>query len=264
MALWDDLIRGNSQQDRDLLIRKEEIYAREANGFVRQTDWWAINDRRYTDGFEEIPPYIDEFLVSSTPDVRHVAVLLSQEAHLDPYDLEPIFRAAHFDGSSYLAHYIYGISMILELYYATSADPKNGSFISNNQAKWRLSTFGLEDLVYAARLVGTTNKTFSFDCGRLQPLYAALERDLDSHCIKPDWFVPATKFLPFEGVEPDCDVTFWDAEVLREPSGYSRPMMADVSLPPQTEKQRRRPPVEPSKVKASSMKLKFLDRFRRK
>ena len=232
MALWDDSIKGNPDYDLEVSICQEEIQAREQNGFVPQTDWWAINERRHVDGFEELPiDSFHDFLIEASPDVRHVAVLLSQEAHLDPYDLKPIFEAVHVDGSTFLVHYIYGMSMILETYYASSSSQKDGFFVKNVSVDWSLSSFGAADLEHAARLVGSSDQKFSFDCGRLQTLYAALERDLQTHGLVPDWFVPSSKLKPFSGTEPDCAFTFWDLELYREPAGYIRPQTGDVILP---------------------------------
>lgn len=232
MALWDDLIRHNSDTERDILILQEEIQARQRNGFVQQTDWWSINKQRNAPEFEELEiESFSEFLMAATIDVRHVAVLLSEEAHLDPYDLETLFQAVQFDGSSYLAHYVKGMNFILEGYYTSSSKSRDRFFVKDGAVDWGMSSFGEEDLIIAARHVGKTEQTFSFDCGRMQTLYAALEEDLTTHGLLPDWFIPSARLLPFHGVEPDCEFTFWDLEVYREPNNFVRPLLGDVVLP---------------------------------
>lgn len=236
MPIWDYEIFGYYKPEVKSAALREETTARETNGFIRQTDWWAINERRDADGFLTVPTdgFID-FLISSTKDVRHAAVLLSPQAHLDPYDLKPIFEAAPMDGSTFLAHYVYGMADILEMHYASGSPFAHHPFIKDGRAQWNASSFGAEDLVHAARLVGTSEKRFSFDCGRKQILYKALEQDLEHADVKPDWFVPSNELLPFDGKEPECQFTFWDSDVFKEPSGYRRPLIADVSAPP-TEK----------------------------
>ncbi|MEP5762699.1 MAG: hypothetical protein ABJ327_25945 [Litoreibacter sp.] len=211
---------------------REEILAREKNGFVRQTDWWKINSERTKIGCSNVViESFQDFLISATKDVRHVAVLLSPEAHLDPYNLKPIFQAAPIDGSTFLSNYVYGIADILETHYASGSPFAHHPFVKDGQPQWTTSAFGAGDLESAARLVGTSEKKFSFDCGRKQLLYLALEQDLEHHGVKPSWFVPAAELLPFDGTEPDCAFTFWDSDVYRTPKNYSRPYVEDVMAP---------------------------------
>ena len=234
MPLWDYGVVAEYKPDVRAAALREEARARDANGFVRQTDWWAINEARGADGFVAVP--VEDFrgfLISSTPEIRHVAVLLSPEAHLDPHDLKPIFEAAPTDGTTFLAHYVQGMAAILETHYASGSPFAHLPFIRDGEPQWDASAFGARDLEQAARLVGSAEKRFSFDCGRKQLLYRALEQDLDEADAKPDWFVPSGELLPFEGADPDCDLTFWDTEMFREPSGFQRPRTADISNPPE-------------------------------
>lgn len=237
MALWDYQIMADYKPEVKAVALQEETIAREKNGFVRQTDWWKINSRRIEIGCTTVAiDSFQDFLISATKDVRHVAVLLSPEAHLDPYDLKPIFQAAPIDGSTYLSNYIYGLADILETHYASGSPFAHHPFVKDGQPQWSTSAFGVSDLEFAARLVRTSEKEFSFDCGRKQLLYQTMEQDLEHHDLKPSWFVPSTELLPFHGTEPECEFTFWDGDVYRTPKGYNRPHIEDVTLPPSPKK----------------------------
>lgn len=234
MALWDYNCADYKPEYREA-NRAEELRARQQNGFIRTTDWWAINTNRDALGFvplsdEESVEDFPRFLIEARPDTRYVAVLLSAEAHLDPYDLKPVFEKAEVDGSTLLVHYVQGISGVLETYYASSSQFRDHAFVKNGQPQWDASAFGVRDLEHAARLVGTEEKRFSFECGRKQLLYEALEQDLEHHDVKPDWFVPASELKPFQGVEPDCPYNFWDYEVFKEPADFERPWIENLPL----------------------------------
>ncbi|MEM0947762.1 MAG: hypothetical protein AAGK37_10175 [Pseudomonadota bacterium] len=234
MALWDYNCEGY-KPERHKIILAEEARAREMNGFVRTTDWWTINENRDALGFVSVSAEgssenMPVLLMEGSPDVRYVAVLLSADAHLDPYDLHPVFENAEVDGSTLLAHYVQGISDVLDLYYSSSSHLRDRVFIKNGSPNWDASSFGAKDLEHAAGLVGTKGKRFSFECGRRQLLYQALEQDLEHHNVKPDWFIPSSELMPFQGVEPDCPYTFVDYGVFREPLGLERPWIEDLPL----------------------------------
>ncbi|MEM8582516.1 MAG: hypothetical protein AAGF50_15075 [Pseudomonadota bacterium] len=235
MALWDYNCADHKPELREA-NRVEEARARQQNGFIRTTDWWAISNALDPLGFASVsaegsPENMPVLLMEGSPDIRYVAVLLSSEAHLDPYDLHPVFETAEVDGSTLLAHYLQGISDVLEHYYASSSQMRDRVFIKNGPPDWDMSTFGTKDLKHAAGLVGTKEKRFSFECGRKQLLYRALEQDLEHHGVKPDWFIPSSELMPFQGVEPDCRYNFCDYGVFREPPGFERPWIEDLPAP---------------------------------
>lgn len=60
-------------------------------------------------------------------------------------------------------------------------------------------------------------QTLAFDAGRMQLLYAELERWLEAKDAMPHWFIPSEALLPFHGRVPDCDVTFYDFTVFKVP-----------------------------------------------
>ncbi|MEO1679639.1 MAG: hypothetical protein AAFU80_15965 [Pseudomonadota bacterium] len=234
MALWDYNCADHNPELREA-NRVEEARAREQNGFVRTTDWWAINNNRDALGFVSVSAEgsnenMPVLLMEGSPDIRYVAVLLSSEAHLDPYDLHSVFENSEVDGSTLLAHYLQGISDVLELFYSSSSQLRDRVFIKDEPPDWNLSTFGAKDLEHAAGLVGTKEKRFSFECGRKQLLYRALEQDLEQHHVKPDWFIPSSELMPFQGVEPDCPYNFWDYGVFREPPGFERLWIEDLPI----------------------------------
>lgn len=233
MPLWDRAIVASYEPEVMSTARREEAIARETNGFVKQTDWWAMNKKYVNDPIIPIAQNgIVEFLKQSTKDVRHVAVLLYGHTNLDWCEVEQIFAESEIDGSTFLVHYLNTLVNLLEGYYASGNPVGHHPFVVDGTPLWKYSNSGLQYLMKAASLVGSEEKTFSFDCGRMQLLYKAMQDDLEQNGVKPDWFVDASELLPFQGVEPVCNVTFWDYEVIQLPENHQVMMIEELSLVP--------------------------------
>lgn len=207
----------------------EAVVAHERNGTLEQRDWWRISENAVANDFQIVNGSDTlEFIINADLDTRHVAILCAPEAHLDPYEISQIVRAAPVDGSTILAAYLYAVTDILEQHYSKACHIQNyHPFIKSDQPDWKSeldrSCMMYIDQDYAdymtllATIWQQSEQHFLFDAGRKQLLYAALEADLDVHGAKPDWFLPSKSFLPFKGKEPNTNLIVYDFEVLRIP-----------------------------------------------
>ena len=218
MALWDHgIASGRAALAR---ARQEERAARAAHGFLPQTDWWAIQKACFDTGFTQLTSSggLVEHLVNATADARHVAMLVAPLANLQPFDIAAIARAP-MDRSSFLALYVYAVSHILENHGAST---RQSPFAAIN---WDGLLYPVDEI---SKLAMSAQQRFTFQCGRKHMLYERLEEELDRNAGTPDWFLPSAALRPFQGVEADCNLTFYDHEVFAEPPGYARPVLPAV------------------------------------
>ena len=202
----------------------EERQARARHGFLPQTDWWAIQRACFADGFTQLTTSggLVDFLIDASADARYVAMLVAPLANLQPFDVAGIVQAP-MDRSSFLALYVYAVSPMLET---------QGAFTRQKQgaANWDSLPYPVDDIARFAKMATDAKQRFTFQCGRKQVLYERLEAELDHANVKPDWFLPSEALRPFHGVEPDCNLTFYDHEVFAEPPGYARPVLPAVTV----------------------------------
>ncbi len=219
MALGDFNPLTHSPEARQALC-DEVLFAHKQNGTLKQHDWWAIaeNALHFRSVHNENTV---QYIIDADLDTRHVSILCAPNSHFDPYEIMQILRAAPVDGSTILAAYIYAVSDILEQHYSTACRHQNfHPFIKDNNAGWGSYIDGDGTNAYMsllAKLWQETGQEFIFDAGRKQILYAALEADLEKNNMKPDWFIPATAFLPFAGRKPKTNLIVRDLEVYELP-----------------------------------------------
>lgn len=217
MALSDFNASINFPGEAEALL-EEAWTAHIQNGTLQQQDWWKICANASMHNYT--PVHGDDtvgYLIEADLDTRHVAILCAPDAHLDPYEISMILKAAPVDGSTILAAYLYAMTDILEGHYAKACKIRNfHPFIKDGQADWTyIESDYHEYMSLLAGLWETSEQEFVFDAGRKQILYAALETELVAHGIKPDWFLPSTAFLPFEGRQPKTDLIVCDLQIYK-------------------------------------------------
>lgn len=206
-----------AEQDKARL--EDAFFAHTENGTLKQRDWSKICKNAVAHNYTSVHgENTVQYLIEASLDTRHVAILCAPEAHLDPYEIGLILDKAAVDGSTILAAYLHALSEILAQHYSKACKIQNfHPFIKDGKTDWMLyvdSDFETY-MSLLAQLWDSGEQEIIFDAGAEQILYAALEADLEAHDIKPDWFIPSTCFLPFEGRQPVTDLIVCDLEVYK-------------------------------------------------